>query len=34
MLMNREKMIKNFFRFSGLLNAIIGKSSWFRPKLN
>src|SRR5210317_1079197 len=33
MLMNREKMIKNLFRFLGLLNAIIGKSSWYRPKL-
>ena len=33
MLMNREKMIKNLFRFLGLLNAIIRKSSWYRPKL-
>ena len=25
--------LKNLFRFLGLLNAVIGKSSWYRPKL-
>ena len=33
MLMNKKKVINNLFRFLGLLNAIIGKSSWYRPKL-
>jgi len=31
---NKKKLIKNLFRISGLLNAIIGKNSWYRPKLN
>lgn len=31
---NKKKLIKNLFRISGLLNAITGKSSWYRPKLN
>jgi len=31
---NKKKLLKNFFRISGLFNAMIGKSSWYRPKLN
>jgi len=31
---NKKKLIKNVFRISGLLNAMIGKSSWYRPKIN
>jgi N-acetylglucosaminyl-diphospho-decaprenol L-rhamnosyltransferase len=31
---NKKKLIKNLFRISGLLNAMIGKSSWYRPKIN
>ena len=33
MLMNREKKEIYYQRFSGLINAIMGKSSWYRPKL-
>jgi N-acetylglucosaminyl-diphospho-decaprenol L-rhamnosyltransferase len=31
---NKKKLIKNLFRISGLFNAMIGKSSWYRPKIN
>ena len=31
--MDKKKLIKNLFRASGLLNAIFGRSSWYRPKL-
>lgn len=30
---NKKKLLINFSRASGLLNAMIGKSSWYRPKL-
>ena len=33
LLMNREKKEIYYQRFSGLINAIMGKSSWYRPKL-
>jgi GT2 family glycosyltransferase len=32
-LTNREKKEIYYQRFSGLINAIMGKSSWYRPKL-
>ena len=31
---NKKKLSENFFRITGLFNAMIGKSSWYRPKLN
>ena len=30
---NKKKLLINFYRASGLLNAMIGKRSWYRPKL-
>ena len=33
LLMNREKKEIYYQRYSGLINAIMGKSSWYRPKL-
>ena len=33
LLMNREKKEIYYHRYSGLINAIIGKSSWYRPKV-
>ena len=31
---NKKKLSENFFRITGLFNAMIGKSSWYRPKIN
>ena len=31
---NKKKLSENFFRITGLFNAMIGKTSWYRPKLN
>ena len=31
--MNKEKKEIYYHRYSGLVNAIIGKSSWYRPKV-
>jgi GT2 family glycosyltransferase len=33
LLMNREKKEIYYQRYSGLVNAIMGKSSWYRPKV-
>ena len=33
LLMNRKKKEIYYHRYSGLLNAIMGKSSWYRPKV-
>ena len=33
LLMNREKKEIYYHRYSGLVNAIMGKSSWYRPKV-
>ena len=33
LLMNREKKEIYYHRYSGLINAIMGKSSWYRPKV-
>ena len=33
LLMNREKKEIYYYRCSGLVNAILGKSSWYRPKI-
>ena len=33
LIMNREKKEINYHRCSGLVNAIMGKSSWYRPKV-
>ena len=33
MILNKEKKNIYYQRFSGLLNAIIGRSSWYRPRL-
>ena len=33
LLLNKEKKEIYYHRYSGLMNAIMGKSSWFRPKV-
>ena len=33
LLLNKEKKEIYYHRYSGLINAIMGKSSWFRPKV-
>jgi len=33
MIFNKEKKNIYFHRFSGLINAILGKNSWYRPKV-
>ena len=33
LLMNREKKEIYYHRCSGLINAILGKNSWYRPKV-
>ena len=33
LLLNKEKKNIYYQRYSGLINAIIGKSSWYRPKV-
>ncbi len=34
LIFNRKKIIINYLRLSGILNSLIGKSSWYRPKVN
>ena len=31
---DKKNFLKNFYRASGLFNAMFGKSSWYRPRLN
>ena len=31
---NKKEVIKKFMRFSGTLNSLFNKSSWYRPKIN
>ena len=33
LLLNKEKKEIYYHRYSGLINAIMGKSSWYRPKV-
>jgi len=33
LLLNKKEVINKTMRLSGTFNALIGKSSWFRPKL-
>ena len=32
-LLNRKKTIIYYLRFSGILNSLLGKKSWYRPKI-
>ena len=34
LIFNRRKIIINYLRLSGILNSLIGNSSWYRPKVN
>ena len=34
LIFNRKKIIINYLRLSGILNSLIGNSSWYRPKVN
>ena len=34
LMFNRQKIIINYLRLSGILNSLIGNSSWYRPKVN
>ena len=34
LIFNRKKIIINYLRLSGILNSLIGTSSWYRPKVN
>jgi GT2 family glycosyltransferase len=34
LLLNRKKTIIFYLRFSGILNSLLGKKSWYRPKKN
>ena len=31
---NKKEVIKKFMRFSGTLNSLFDKSSWYKPKIN
>ena len=33
-LFNKKESIKKWMRFSGTLNSLLGRSSWYRPKFN
>ena len=33
LLFNKDKLLVYFYRISGIINAILGKSSWYRPKI-
>ena len=34
LMFNRKKIIITYLRLSGILNSLIGNSSWYRPKVN
>ena len=33
-LLNKKEVINKSMRFLGVLNSLLGRSSWYRPKLN